>query len=91
MPSGLDNGWTMMRPIHANQDGRLYAIGYQGLQAFVDYLGGLRLSFHRDDGSPLQSMVLSSQETAGLRKLLTQQEASGQPGPGEQAPQPDAG
>jgi hypothetical protein len=83
----------MMRPIQADQDGQLYAIGYQGLQAFVDYLGGLRLSFHRDDGSPLQSMVFSSQETAGLRKLLTQQEkeAGGQPGPGEPAPQPDAG
>ena len=81
----------MMRPIQADQDGRLYAIGYHGLQAFVDYLGGLRLSFHRDDGSPLQSMVFSSQETAGLRKLLTQQEASGPPDPAEQAPQRDAG
>jgi hypothetical protein len=81
----------MMRPIQANHDGRLYAIGYQGLQAFVDYLGGIRLSFHRDDGSPLQSMVLSCQETAGLRKLLTQQEAGGQPDPDDQAPQPDAG
>jgi hypothetical protein len=81
----------MMRPIQADQDGRLYAIGYQGLQAFVDYLGGLRLSFHRADGSPLQSMVLSAQETAGLRKLLAQQEASEEPGPGEPAPPPDAG
>ena len=79
----------MMRPIQANQDGRLYAIGYQGLQAFVDYLGGLRLSFQRDDGSPLQSMVLSSQETAGLRKLLSQDPAGEEPGTGEPAPPAD--
>jgi hypothetical protein len=76
----------MMRPLETSQDGRLYAIGQQGLQAFVDYLGGLRLSFHRDDGSPLQSMVLSSQETAGLRRLLTQPDAGEEPGTGEQAP-----
>ena len=81
----------MMRPIQTNQDGRLYSIGYQGLQAFVDYLGGLRLSFHRGDGSPLQSVVLSSQETAGLRRLLTQREAGEEPGTGEQAPATDAG
>ena len=81
----------MMRPIQINQDGWLYAIGYQGLQAFVDYLGGLRLSFHRDDGSPVQSVVLSSHETAGLRKLLIQREAGEEPGTDEQAPATDAG
>jgi hypothetical protein len=81
----------MMRPIQTSQDGRLYSIGYQGLQAFVDYLGGLRLSFHRDDGSLLQSMVLSSQEAAGLRRLLMLRDAGEEPGTGEEAPLSDAG
>jgi hypothetical protein len=66
----------MMRPIEASEDGHLYAIGHQGLQAFLDYLGGLRLSFHRADGAPLQSMILSAQEAAGLGKLLTQHQAT---------------
>jgi hypothetical protein len=76
----------MMRPIQASQDGQLYAIGSQGLQAFVDYLGGLRLSLHRGDGSPLQSMVLSTQETAALGKLLTQHQAGEESRTGDQAP-----
>lgn len=77
----------MMRPIQASQDGRLYAISSQGLRVFVDHLGGLRLGFERGDGSLLQSMVLSSQEAAGLRELLNQDRASQEPDTGEQAPQ----
>ena len=80
----------MMRPIQADQDGRLYTIGYQGLQAFVDYLGGLRLSFHRGDGSPMQSMVLSVQETAWLHKLLAQHQTSEQPGTAQQTSSADS-
>jgi hypothetical protein len=72
VPLGLDNCSTMMRPIQASQDGQLYSISHQGLRVYLDYLGGLRLSFERDDGSLQQSMVLSSQETTGLRELLTQ-------------------
>jgi hypothetical protein len=66
----------MMRPIHASQDGRLYAISHQGLRVYLDYLGGLRLSFEHDDGSLRQSMVLSPQETTGLRELLNQHQAA---------------
>jgi hypothetical protein len=62
----------MLRPIQASQDGRLYVIGNQGLLVFVDYLGGLRLSVQKDDGTLLPSMVLSSREAAGLRELLNQ-------------------
>jgi hypothetical protein len=71
---GLDNSSTILRPIQANQDGRLYAIGNQGLQVFVDYLGGLRLSLHTDNGSLLPSMVLSAREAAGLRELLSHEQ-----------------
>ena len=82
----------MMRPIGASEDGRLYAIGGQGLRVFVDYLGGLRLSFQRHDGSLLQSMVLSPQETAGLRELLNQDQPQDSPvlPPAEQDPQAKA-
>ena len=80
----------MMRPIQDDQDGRLYTIGNQGLRAFVDYLGGLRLSFHRGDGSPMQSMVLSVQETAWLHKLLTQHQTSEQPGTAQQTSSADS-
>ena len=65
----------MMRPIQASQDGQLYAISHQGLRVYLDYLGGLRLSFERDDGSLQQSMVLSPQETTRLRELLNQDPA----------------
>jgi hypothetical protein len=75
----LDNGCTMLRPIQANQDGRLYAIGKQGLRVFVDYLGGLRLSVQKDDGSLRPSMVLSSQETAELHKLLNHEQQQSDP------------
>jgi hypothetical protein len=74
----LDNGCTMLRPIQANQDGRLYAIGNQGLQVFVDYLGGLRLSL-QDNGSLLPSMVLSAREAAGLRELLNHEQPQSDP------------
>jgi hypothetical protein len=76
LPLGLDNGSAMMRPIQASQDGQLYAISHQGLRVYLDYLGGLRLSFEHDDGSLRQSMVLSPQETAGLRELLNQGQAA---------------
>jgi hypothetical protein len=89
---GFDNGGTMLRPIQANQDGRLYAIGKQGLRAFVDYLGGLRLSLQNEDGALLQSMVLSSRETTALRELLNQHEQDDSAlSLAEQAPQAQTG
>jgi hypothetical protein len=69
-----DNGLTMMRLVDANEHGRLYAIGHQSLRVFLDYLGGLRISFEGRDGSLRQTMVLSSQEAAGLRRLLNEEE-----------------
>jgi hypothetical protein len=68
----------MLRPIQADQDGRLYAIGNQGLQVFVDYLGGLRLSL-QSAGSLLPSMVLSAREAAGLRELLNHEQPQSDP------------
>jgi hypothetical protein len=85
---GLDNGCTMLRPIQANQDGRLYAIGNQGLQVFVDYLGGLRLSLQTDNGSLLPSMVLSAREAAGLRELLNHEQPQSAPVPPSAEPDP---
>jgi hypothetical protein len=76
LPLDLDNGSAMMRPIQASQDGQLYAISHQGLRVYLDYLGGLRLSFEHDDGSLRQSMVLSPQEATGLRELLNQNQAA---------------
>jgi hypothetical protein len=63
----------MMQPVDTNEHGRLYAIGHQGLRVFLDYLGGLRLSFEGRDGSLTQTMILSSQETARLRRLLNEE------------------
>ncbi len=77
----------MLRPIEASQDGRLYVIGTQGLQVFVDYLGGLRLSLQKDNGSQLASMVLSAREAAGLRELLNHEQPHS--GPVLSSPEPD--
>jgi hypothetical protein len=64
---------NMMQPVDTSEQGRLYAVGHQGLRVFLDYLGGLRLSFAGRDGSLHQTIVLSSQEAAGLRRLLNEE------------------